>query len=208
MKYLLVGLLILTIIFSLTGCKESTNEEVYYDIQKSFNNLESYQCIANITIKNNDYISSYKAKHTYKKPDKYRIEILNPQESNGLTTVYNGNNAWLYHPKINQSILIKDLKDGFDKNMFIGYFLKLSLTGEYTEINSDVIDNRDYLVISVEIPGNNMYRKSEQIWISKDKFTPYKLVIYNQKHQPTIEVMYSDFQYNAKLDNDKFLIKK
>ncbi len=202
----LVGLLILLITISFTGCKEPTNEEIYYEAQKHFINLDSYQCVANIKISNKELLSSYKAKHIYKKPDKYYIEMLGPEESSGCTTIYNGNQAWLYHPQINQSFFIKNFNDSIEESMFLGYFLKISLTGEYNEISSETINGQDYLAVTVEIPGNNTFRQSEKIWINKNGLIPYKLVIYDHKGNCTVEVTYADFKYNEKIADEKFAL--
>lgn len=204
MKNILVGLVAIIVMFSATSCEKPTNEEAYYKAQKHFNNLNSYKCTVDIVIKEEGGNNNYKAKHVYKKPEKYLTEVLEPQESLGIKTIFNGCNTWLYHPKIDQSILVKNSKGFLDKNMFLGYFLKISLTSEYIKLDSEVLDNREYIVVSVEIPGNNVYRKSEKIWIDKNNFTPYKLLVFNSDGEATIEVFYSNFEYNANIRDEIF----
>ena len=208
MKIILVGLLIISCILSLSGCRQPTNEEVYYEVQKHFNNMNSYQCLAELTLYTEDISNTYKYRHVYKMPDKYIIEVLDPPDSKGCITIYNGNNAWFYHPQINQSMLIKDFNNSIEENMFIGYFYKTSITGTSVKLNSDTIDNQEYLTISVEIPGNNHYRKTQKIWIHKKNLLPYKLLIFDNKGSVTVEVLYSDFRYNIDLDEEDFSIKR
>ncbi len=208
MKSILVGLLIVVSILFFTGCREPTNEEVYYEVQKHFNNMDSYECVAEIILHTQDLESTYKSRHVYKMPDKYIIEILDPPDSKGCTTIYNGSNAWFYHPQINQSMLINNFNNSREENMFIGYFYKISLTGESAKLSSETINNQDYLIIAVEIPGNNHYRKSEKIWIHKKNLLPHKLLIFDDKGKVTVEVLYSSFQYNIELGEKEFLIKE
>lgn len=208
MKSILVGLLIILCILALAGCKEPTNEEIYYEVQKNFNSMDSYECVADIVLYTQDLVSTYKSRHVYKMPDKYIIEVLDPPDSKGCTTIYNGNNAWFYHPQINQSMLIKNFNNSMEENTFIGYFYKTSLTGESAKLGSDTIDDQDYLTILVEIPGNNNYRKSEKIWIHKKNLIPYKLSIFDNKGNITVEVEYSSFEYNISLDKKEFSIKE
>ncbi|MTI48658.1 LolA family protein [Sporosalibacterium faouarense] len=204
MKKILVGLIILTIAFTSSGCKEPTNEEIYTEIQKQFNNMESYECTATILIKGEDASRKYKAKHIYKKPDKYLIEIIEPEESKGMMTIYNGSETWLKHPQINQTFHF-DSQSGFmDMNTFIGYFFRVGITEKHRELKSDILSNQEQIVITVDIPEDNKYRKSEKIWINKKNFVPYKLYIFDKEGNSTIEVYYSDFKYNVDIKDELF----
>lgn len=207
MRYLKVGFL-LFILSLLISCKEPTDEEVFYEIQKSFNQMDSYSCISNITVYGNKSSKTYKEKHIFKRPNKYIIEVIEPEESKGCLTVYNGQQAWLYHPGIDQSIVIKDFKESPEENMFLGYFLKNIVTTEDVKIKSETIDNDEFLVVTIQLPGNNKYRYMEELWINKRNFIPYKLVVYDNKGNIQVEAIYSQFKEDYQIDEEDFTIEE
>ena len=176
MKKMLVGVIIVFATF-LIGCEGPTNEEVYYEIQKNFNSIDIYQCLVDIKINESEKSQTYKAEHTYKHENQYKIKMLSPDDSAGIITVYNGKQAWLYHPQINQKKHIKEFKESSSKNVFLATFLENSLTSEYIDLSSEVIDNKEYIIITVEIPGNNKYRKTSKLWVGKDNLLPFKMNI-------------------------------
>ncbi|RKD30069.1 LolA family protein [Thermohalobacter berrensis] len=205
MKHLYLIIIILSLIF-ITGCKEPTNEEIFYEVQKTYNVLETYSCTATVKIKGED-IRIYKAKHKFKRPNKYVIEIIEPEESKGHITICNGKQVWFYHPKIEKSILIRDLKASPKENMFIGYFLKNLFTNEYISLESEKIGDSEYLIITTEMPGNSKYGKFEKLWVNKKNFNPFKLVILNENKEITTEVIYTDYKSNIKLPDKVFNIE-
>jgi len=208
MKRILVVLLIITISTLVFGCnKELTDEEIYYEMQKKLSNVESYKCIADTIVIGNKAPVSYKAKHIFLSPNKYIIEILEPQENKGNITLYDGTQAWLYNPNIEESFLIKDYKQTDDGYLFLGYFLKNFITSEETEVSTDKIEEDEYIVLTAEIPGNHKYRELGKLWISKKGFIPYKLIVFSNNNNISAEVIYSEFEYNIEIDEEQFNIK-
>lgn len=208
MKYFLSLFLILILIFS-NGCSKppEKEEDVFYEAQKYFNKMETYRCIADVTIKGNKDIETYKSKHVFKKPDKYVIEFLEPSENQGNIVLYDGKQAWLYNKQIDESFVIKDLEQGGDRNLFLGHFLKNILTNEENILSFDDIDGKGYLILETEIPGNNKYRSKEKLWIDRESYYPYKLNVLDKDGEVTVEVIYSEFKANVKVNDEDFNIK-
>lgn len=205
-----LALLIIAVILIFTyGCSKPVEkeEDVFYEVQKFFNKMETYRCIADVTVKGNKDTETYKSKHVFKKPDKYVIEILEPSENEGNIVIYDGKQAWLYNKQIDESFIIKDLEQGIDKTLFVGYFLRNVLSNESVDMSFDEIMGKKYLVLETEIPGNNKYRYREKLWIDRNNYYPYKLNILSRDGEVTVEVIYTDFKANIKLTDEDFNIK-
>lgn len=201
-------LFFLAVILTLTyGCSKPSEEHVFYEAQKFFNKMETYRCVADITVKGNKNFESYKTKHVFKKPDKYIIEILEPSDSKGNIVVYDGNQAWLYNKQIEESFIIKDFEQSIDKSLFIGYFLRNVLSNEEIKMNFQDIGDKRYLVLEAEIPGNNKYRNIEKLWIDSMNYQPYKLNVLDKEGELSIEVIYTEFKANVKINDEDFDIK-
>ena len=207
MKRILLVILSVIIALYLSGCREKTKEEEFNDIQKTLNSISTYTCKADITVKGNKSSKSFKAKHMFKNPNKYIAEIIEPKENEGNKTVYNGKQAYLYNKQINQHTILKDFEVSGEEMLFIGYFLKNLNTTEEVTIRNDKIDEKDYLTIEVDIPGNNKHRKYERLWVDKQTHVPYKLVVFDDKNNEVVNVIYKDVEYNVDIQDEKFTIK-
>ncbi len=204
MRKIIVGFMILSFLF-IISCEKPTNEEVFYEMQKELNEMEGYECVTNIKIRSNKGFSSYKAKHIFKNPNKYLIEYLEPRESRGYITLYNGEQAWLYNPHVQHSVMLKyDKNNDVNKNMFIGYFLRNFYTSETSILQSEAIGDDEYLVLVTEIRGNNKYRAKEKLWINKKNSIPRKLLVLDSDNNINVEIVYEKFKYNADLNEEIF----
>ena len=204
-RILLITFFIFTVI-SLCSCKELTKEEEFNNIQKTFSGINNYISQAEIEVRGNKSWETFKVSHTFEKPDKYVTEILEPKENIGNKTTYDGSRAYLYNKQANQYKVLKQVKASEEKMLFLGHFLSnLSSVGDLN-ISRETIDKVDYIVIGIDIPGNNRYRVYEKLWIDKSTHLPYKLIIYDDKDKETVRVKYKDVKYNVDIKSDTFKI--
>ncbi len=206
MKRILLIIFSIFILISLSGCREKTKEEEFNDIQKTFNAINNYTSIGNIIVTGNKSEKSFKVKHVFQKPDKYITEIVEPEESSGNKTIYNKNMAYMYNKKIDQYTTLKQLEIPDEKVLFLGYFLRNLSNVEELKIDKDIVDKKEYIVIGIEIPGDNKYRDYEKLWIDKDSKKPYQLKIYDSKNRELVKIKYEDVKYNTNIDKEIFNI--
>lgn len=166
--------------------------------------LNSYTCNVTMRIANNKSTMEYKLKHYYKKPDKYKIEVLEPKELEGQITVYNGKQAFIYHPKINQFLATENFTGSVQHNAFIGSFLHYLNSLEKLKVRNQNIDKKDYFVLEFDISGRNQYMCLQKIWIDTVAGVPVKSEIYDKDGNVTAELLYSDFVLNVKLQDKDF----
>ena len=206
MKRILLITFFMISIISLTACRETTKEEEFNDIQKTFSTIKNYKATVDITVTANKGTESFKAKHVFERPDKYISEIIEPKNNKGNKTIYNGERAYLYNKRVDQYSILKDIKYSEEKMLFLGYFLKnLNNVGEL-DIYKENIDKIEYLVIGIELPGNNIHRTYEKMWINTKTHLPHKLIIYNDKDKETVNIKYKDIKYNLDIEKDTFKI--
>jgi len=201
-------ILIFLMILLLAGCKEKTNEEIFYSAQKQMIELNTYVCTADITILGNKNPEKYIAKQWFKAPDKYRIEIQSPEEVKGKITIYNGKKAFICHPRIGQEWHINDFSNSVENKIFLGYFLNNFTSTENAKVSRETIDNKDYILIKTEVPGNHPYFSKERLWFDIENYYPHKLQVLDKDNNTRIEVRYIDFKFNEKIDDNMFIIDK
>ena len=181
----------------LVGCgKNVKNTEETIDYLK---NLDSYSCDINMKIQNDKQTINYSGKQFYDKKYGYRFEL----EKNRVL-VYKEN-----------KIFVKDLQNGlsydtdkdFDsvyKLSFIGEYIGLIYTNEKVESSFKNINNEEYQIIHLDIPGNNKNISKADLYVTlRDSFPKY-LIIYDNKGREKINVEYSNFKSNPELQKELF----
>lgn len=207
MKKRIFGVLFFLLFVVFAGsCTEKSEQEIFYDTQKKLNNIDSYYCEVEIISIGNKEPQKYIMKQWFQKPDKYKLEIVKPDELKGKTTIFDGNRAWIYHPAIEQTWIMKNFINYEEQNMFLGYFIRNSLESETVEISSKEIDGEKHLIITTSIPGNHAYFNKKILYFNTKTMNPYLLLVYDVKEQLRIEVRYRNFEYNPKLGDELFQI--
>ena len=184
----------ITMIFVFTvGCtnKEYTSDELYEDFKDQISKVSSYTCIAKVEAIGNKENTTYIFKHTYKKPDYYKLEVKSPKNLKGKTIEYKNNKIIINNPKINDTVEFKNINND-SRYLFIGDFINNYRNDENTKL--ELTENE--LKIEVKIPGNNKYFNKQILYVNNKTKTPDKMEIVDNEENPRFIVTYEDFKYN------------
>ena len=184
----------ITMIFVFTvGCtnKEYTSDELYEDFKVQISKVSSYTCIAKVEAIGNKENTTYIFKHTYKKPDYYKLEVKSPKNLKGKTIEYKNNKIIINNPKINDTVEFKNINNDA-RYLFIGDFINNYRNDENTKL--ELTENE--LKIEVKIPGNNKYFNKQILYVNNKTKTPDKMEIVDNEENPRFIVTYEDFKYN------------
>ena len=174
------------------GCmnKQQTKEEIYYDFKNQISNISSYTCTANVEAIGNKENTTYVFKHTYKKPDYYKLEVILPKNLKGKTIEYKDDKVLVHNPDINDTIELSNINDDAHY-LFIGDFIKNYMQNE--SANLEATDNE--LKIEIEIPGDNKYFNKQILYVNNNTKNPEKMEILNSEGEAIFIVKYKNFKY-------------
>ncbi len=202
-------IIVLGLLLTIIGCsskKDQTDQDIFYECQKILNKIETYSCEVEITCMGNKKPKKYLMKQWFKKPNKYKLQVISPENLKGKTTISNGEKAWICHPAINQTWIMQNFTNSEEQNMFLGYFIKNCLSSEKMDMHKKKIGSKKYLVIDTSIPGNHVYFNQEKLWIDTENMQPFLLQVFDGEGKMRIEVRYNQFQYNPKLKEEMFCL--
>lgn len=172
------------------GRKEYTKEEVYEDFQNQISKITSYTCTAKVEAIGNKENTIYIFKHTYKKPDYYKLEVKSPKNLQGKTIEYKGDKVLVSNPSINDTIELPNINND-SHYLFIGDFIK-----NYMQNESIILEvTESELKIETEIQGNNKYFNKQILYVNNKTKNPNKMEILDNEDKPIFIVTYEDFKY-------------
>lgn len=164
--------------------KQYTKEEIYESFQDKILNISFYECIAEVCVSGNKTPTNYSFKHTYKKPDNYKVEVLSPKSVKGKVIEFNSNKLTINNPNVEDKIIFEDYQNKF---LFIGNFI-----ANYS-YDSAIIDEDDkFLIITKDMP--NDYFNKQILYVNKKTKLPQKMQIIDINGNTRFDIIYKDFK--------------
>ena len=197
---LFLSLLLLLSSVVLTSCAKKPKDT--NDITTSLKNMESYTTEMNMDIKNDKQKINYKARQSYLKGGGYKLEL-----NNNRVFIYKNDNKIYISDKNNGTKYVQS-KD-FDevlKLSFIGEYIGLLYTNEEIKYAIEKINGIEYTVINLFIPGGNKNINNALLYVNTKTMIPERLVIYDVNGKEKIEITYTKFIPNAKIEPSEFLV--
>lgn len=206
MKGIKLLLIFLIVCGLLSGCSGSTAKKPE-DVQKFIMKLKSYKCDVIYAVTNNKSTNVYRVKHLYKAPDKYRIEIVEPAELKGQTTIFNKDKAYIFHPQLNAYFTAENFKGSVEQSSFVGAFVEYFKEKGGARFKLESLKGVQCYVLQVPIDKDNRYRAVEKIWINAENALPVKAEILDKDNNVSAQVLYENFELNPELEDSLFEVQ-
>jgi len=210
MKKFISVFISLVLLAVLAACTAKGTEVVsdMEKIQKQLIDMKNYACIATVEHISKRGVKVYETKQYYKKTGEYRLEMLAPENIKGIITTYNGKTICQYNPNVEGKIR-KDLESSdYVDEMLLGAFIRNYLKSEHTSVAAAKFDKAKCTVLEAVIPGEHKYLATEKLWVENSTLLPKQLVIYDKEGEERVRVTYSEFQWNAELEDKIFELTK
>lgn len=183
----------------LISCNKKTKNAD--DILTFLKNMESYTTEMNMDIKNDKQTINYKAKQTYMRGGGYKLEL----NSNRIFIFKTDDNIYVSDKNNGRAyVQSKDFDEVF-KLSFIGEYIGLLYTNEEIKYTMKNINDIEYTVVDLFIPGNNKNINNALLYVNSKSMLPERLVIYDIKGKEKINITYSKFLPNVKIEPSEFL---
>ncbi len=169
------------------------------DIVSFLKNMKSYTSEMNMDIKNDKQTISYKAKQSYLRGGGYKLELNKDRVfiyKDDKIYISDKNNGTKY-------VQSKDFDEVF-KLCFIGEYIGLLYTNEEIKYSIEKINGIEYSVIDLFIPGSNKNINNAVLYVNSKSMLPEKLIIYDIKGNEKINVTYTNFLANIKIEPTEF----
>lgn len=203
MKSRTLLLIFLIAVVVISGCAPKTQRKPE-DVQRFLMNLKAYKCDVVLAVTNNRSTNVYKETHLYKYPDKYRIEVTEPNDLKGQTTILNGEKAYIYHPQINTYLETQNFSSTVEYSVFVGSFIEHFKSNGGARFGMEEFRERPCFVLELPVESQNPYRAVEKLWIDAESILPVKIEILDKDKKVSVQVLYENFEANPKLEESLF----
>lgn len=183
---------IIALMIFLTSCTYDTEATIIKKLNNHLDKYTGYKTELNMKTIMDGKESTYRMKETYTLGNKYKLEILEPKESQDITIEYDGDKIYIKNASIKQSISISSVKD-FNQGLLIGKFFREP--SKIKSVQVEEIDGDKYYAFINEVKDRNKYNNEQIIWLRKKDFKPYALNIVDEKGNSRVIIEYIDFEF-------------
>lgn len=180
----------------LTSCTWSKDTRITSKIEKKYKRYSGYKCQASIRTTSGKNESTYLIEESYEKPNKYKLEIIEPKKSKGIIILNIDDEISVDHPSIDQSISLVTI-NSLNNQMLIGEFFER--VNKAKLLNREDLDGDEYLVFEIKLEEKNKHRNSARVWLKKKDYTPYKLTMLDDSGALKVEIIYKKFKFIRRL---------
>lgn len=162
-------------------------------------NLNSYSCKLTVHIKNSKQEIEEECKQFYNKKYGHRLDIGDKR-----VLIYKGNDILVRDLNNNmQYITDKDFDDVY-KLSFLEEYIGLLYTNQNVETSFKNINDREYELIDLTIPGNNRNLNRAVLYVNLEYNYPEKVILYDIKGKERVSFTYKNFVSNAEISEEVF----
>ncbi|KGM97666.1 membrane protein [Clostridium novyi A str. 4552] len=162
-------------------------------------NLNSYSCQLTVHIKNNKQEIEKECKQFYNKNYGHRLDIGDKR-----VLIYKDNDILVRDLNNNiQYSVDKDFDDVY-KLSFLEEYIGLLYTNQDVETSFKKINDREYQLIDLTIPGNNRNLNRAVLYVNLEYNYPEKIILYDIKGKEMVSFTYKNFISNAEISEEVF----
>ena len=191
-------IILLLISLFLTGCGTHSQNDVINDLDKKISN-NSYNLEGNLEIVNNDEVYNYDISVSYKKPDSYKVTLLNKANNHEQIILKNSEGVFVATPALNKSFKFQSDWPYNNSQIYL-------LQSIVSDIKSD--EKREYketddgytFITNVNYPNNRKLVKQEVSISKKGKIKEVKVKDENNVALMTMKFKNIDFNPTFKKD--------
>ena len=188
-------------IFLIAGCSVNDSNNILGKLEKKLENADSYYVEGIMEIMNNEDTYTYNVKVSYKKPDYYRIELINTLNNHEQVILRNDDRVYVVTPSLNKSFKFQsDWPYNNSQVYLLNSILADLLEDEEREFKSK--DNGYYFSSTVNYPNNKSLVK-QKVYINKDANIT-KTEVVDKDDNIQIVMQFKKQEYNKDFDKNYF----
>lgn len=200
-------LISLILVAGIMGCQtELTEEEYFIRAQQFLNGLKSYSTTIVYQIVDKEEIREYRFRQWVEAPDKFKIEMLLPKNLEGKIIVSDGEQIYMNHPKVQDSIKLDVELVKQQRPLFIGDFLNAYWLCEEVIKEKKEENGEQYLVLGCSTGKTDISHEEKFLWLDAKTFMPVKMIEYDVEGKISTMIKFENFDARWKGTDDFFAI--
>ncbi|HEY3315483.1 MAG TPA: outer membrane lipoprotein carrier protein LolA [Bacillota bacterium] len=198
------------VVFAAAGCGTPPTADLIRQMTAGFEKLQDYQGVLEVQYSLAGAGQTVQIRQSFKKPARYRLEFLAPEEIKGQLTVFDGQTMWFYNPQDNEVTVFEqageDVTGQDQKALLSGVVGEVSrATAVKVAGRARVVGRPAYLVeLTPPGPKGEDVVQRERVWVDRQTWLPLKVEAYNAGGAVISAATYTQVKVDAGLPDELF----
>ena len=189
----------------LVGCTSKSKNDIYKDIIKKYENLESYELKGILQMINNESTYEYDVTSMYKKDNNFKVELINKTNNHRQIILRNNDGVFVVTPSLNKSF---KFQTEWPYNNSQIYLIQSIMEDIKNDNNRKITKGKDSTIIESSVNYiNNRNLQKQKVTFSKKNIIK-SVEVYNDQNIVQIKIIFKKINLNKKIENDIFLLDK
>ncbi|MCO7177155.1 outer membrane lipoprotein carrier protein LolA [Sporolactobacillus kofuensis] len=199
-----LGVLLLMLMAFLTGCGTKSEKDVINDLNKKYENMNSYKTNAVMTFQHNGKKQIYQVNITYKKPYYYKVALSDGNKENKQMILRNPDGVFVLTPELNKSYRFDS---NWPNNRSQAYLFHSLAKDILNDPNPGFTAKDNHYIFNTKTNYSTSQLANQSIVLKKD-LTPEKVQIKDKDQNVVVTVQFKSFDVNPSIDNKTFDVKQ
>ena len=189
----------------LVGCTSKSKNDIYKDIIKKYENLESYELKGILQMINNESTYEYDVTSMYKKDNNFKVELINKTNNHRQIILRNNDGVFVVTPSLNKSF---KFQTEWPYNNSQIYLIQSIMEDIKNDNNRKITKEKNSTIIESSVNYiNNRNLQKQKVTFSKKNIIK-SVEVYNDQNIVQIKIIFKKINLNKKIENDIFLLDK
>lgn len=155
-------------------------------------NISSYEAEVTVEVHSNKNTNKYIMKQTYKKPNYFSQEIVEPSQIKGLTITNDGEKVTIKNKRLESENIYENF-NGNISNLSLISFINQYQNGE----DSKEEETEKEIIMKTKIEkSHNKYQMYQNLYINKETKLPTKMEILDINKNISVYILYNEIKIN------------
>ena len=157
-------------------------------------NISSYEANVTIEVKSNKNSNQYVAKQQYADPNIFKQEIIQPDNIQGLTTIYDGKSLKIENTNLNLTKIYEQYQYIAENGLCLKDFIDEYKSSETKSCKEE----ENQIIMEVQKQNSkNQYISVKKLYIDKSKKKPIKMEIQDANKNTVVYILYKEVIVNS-----------
>ena len=201
-KFLVVLFLM---IFIVSGCSKSKNEDVVLKLKEKIENLDSYYIEGKLELFNNEEQFNYDVSVGYRKENNFKVLLKNNVNNHEQIILRNQDGVYVLTPSLNKSF---KFQSEWPYNNSQSYLLQTILKDIENDKEKNISNKDDMYIVTTKVNYSNNKELVKQDIVIDNNYNIKQVIVYDDKGNIGIKMTFNKIDENKNLDDNYFKVEE
>ena len=187
------------------GCSNKSTSNIYDEIIKKYEKLNSYKLEGILEMTNNETTYEYDVTSIYKKENNFKVELLNKTNNHRQIILRNNEGVYVVTPSLNKSFKFQTEWPYNNSQIYLIQSIIADIKNDENRILTK--NDNEFVIESCVNYINNKNLKKQKVIFSKKNIIK-SVEVYNDQNVVQIRMTFKKVELNNKIEDDLFSLDK